>query len=154
MLIDNHDIDDIYSNVLVPTSCFTDESSSLSSLLLSADGSVASTITTIVSVLVIIIFGLGALTLVMANVIIPKAAEELENKARTEYPDLWAGTEAKLEGEEVLAMRPDLIQELGRQVQQADIAKFEALQENEGSESNVVDVQVITDSNDEESNNK
>ena len=86
----------------------------------------------------------------MANIIIPKAAEELEQKARTEYPDLWAETEAKLDEGQVLAMRPDLIQDLGRQVQKADIAKFEALANQESkSESSVVDVQVIPESNDE-----
>jgi hypothetical protein len=146
-ILDNTHMDDRYSNVLVTASSFTDQTSF--SLLL-AEGEIANTITTIASVLVIIVFGLGALTLVMANIIIPKAAEELEQKARKEYPHLWAETEAKLQEGEVLAMRPDLIQDLGRQVQQGDIAKFEALaKEKSDSESSAVNAEVITDSKEE-----
>ena len=105
---------------------------------------------TIASVIVILVFGFGALLLVMANIIIPKAAEELENKARKEYPELWAETEAKLEEDEVLAVRPDLMQSLGKQVQEADYAKFRELERRsvEGTEtsmeSDIVDVEVIT----------
>lgn len=86
------------------------------------------------------------------------AAEELEQKARKEYPEYWAECEAKLEEGEVLAMRPDLIQELGRQVQEGDLKKFEtegneeATVETKNKQSSepkgsteVVDVEVITE---------
>lgn len=135
--------------------------SSSSSFTLLADG-IGDTITTIASVIAIIVFVFGALLLVMANVVIPQAAQELERKAREEYPDYWAACKAKLEEGEILAMRPDLIQELGRQVQEADLKKFEAMQstgtsdttviqeETQSSSSsssgdNVADVEVITE---------
>lgn len=157
---------DVHSNVQAVTSSittssphlsYTSSSSSLQASLpssqLLADGGIGETIATIVSVIAIIIFGFGALTLVMANIIIPKAAEELEAKAKREYPELWADTQAKLEEGEILAMRPDLIQDLGRLVQERDVTKFEAMavvdEEESSTSSNVVDVEVITESKEE-----
>lgn len=128
-------------------------SSSYISTLSIAEGGIGDALVTIVSVIAIVVFGFGALTLVMANIIIPKAAEELEAKARKEYPELWRATEAKLEEGEVLATRPDLIQDLGRLVQEGDMEKFQAMAEEEEnkseSSSNVVDVEIITETKDE-----
>jgi len=126
--------------------------SSLESSTTSLADGIGETLVTIASVVAIIFFGFGALLLIMANIVIPKAAEELEVKARKEYPEYWAACEAKLEEGETLAMRPDLIQELGRQVQEGDLKKFEAMAEQEesssdssssSSSSDVVDVEVI-----------
>ena len=38
--------------------------------------------------------------------------------------DLWQEYEAQLKPDEVLAMRPDLMLELGNKVQELDMAKF------------------------------
>lgn len=136
-----------------------------SSFTLLSDG-IGDTITTIASIIAILVFGFGALLLIMANIVIPQAAQELETKARKEYPDYWAACEAKLEEGETLAMRPDLIQDLGRQVQEAELAKFEELQKQGGSvvteetvkettkntdtSAEIMDVEVITEKKDDD----
>jgi hypothetical protein len=147
-----------FNHDLLSTSALSSSSPSFTFL---ADG-IGGTITTIASVIAIIVFVFGALLLIMANIVIPQAAQELERKAREEYPHYWAACEAKLEEGEILAMRPDLIQELGRQVQEADLKKFEEVQstgapdttviqeETQSSSSSssgddVVDVEVITE---------
>ena len=83
-----------------------------------------------------------------ANVVIPQAAQQLELQVKEKYPDLWREYEAKLEPGEVLAMRPDLIQELGNKMQQADFKEFERMrqqaQDSKDKNENVVDVEVIS----------
>ena len=137
---------DTNEQVLVPLS-----SSALDSTSTILSDGIAGTLTTIASVIAIIVFAFGALLLIMANIVIPQAAKELEEKARKEYPQEWAACEAKLEEGEVLAMRPDLIQELGRQVQEGDLKKFETMAKKEeenvdgsSERADVIDVEVIT----------
>ena len=109
------------------------------------------TILSIVGGVTILALLLGGLIILLANIIIPKAAEQLEAKAKAEYPDLWQEYEAQLQPDEVLAMRPDLMQELGNKVQELDMAKFEALEKSakESSEKKddpgeAVDAEVIS----------
>jgi len=79
------------------------------------------------------------LTLVSVNWLIPQAARELEEKTKSQYPELWAEYEAKLEPGETMAQRPDLIQELGNEYRARLAREFEQqLQkrfEQQGSES-------------------
>ena len=93
------------------------------------------------------------IAVVFANVIIPQAAEQLEQITREADPELWQEYQDKLEPGETLAMRPDLIQELGRKVQTSmneAIAKAREQQEDEASPSeqkssasNVVDAEIV-----------
>lgn len=91
---------------------------------------------------------LVGISVFVASVIIPQAAQELEVQVKEKYPDLWREYEAKLEPGEVLAMRPDLIQELGNKMQQADFKEFERrkqqVQNAKDKNENVVDVEVIS----------
>ena len=106
------------------------------------------TILKIVGGVTILAVVLGGLILLLANIIVPKAAEQLEAKAKAEYPDLWQECEAQLKPDEVLTMRPDLMQELGNKVQELDMAKFEAMVKSakESSEKmdDTVDAEVIS----------
>jgi protein-S-isoprenylcysteine O-methyltransferase Ste14 len=66
------------------------------------------------------VFGLTlfmiTLTIFVNTMIIPKAAEELEKQTRAEFPDLWQEYQARLDMGQNLAMRPDLMQELGNRL--------------------------------------
>lgn len=63
------------------------------------------------------VFGLTlfmiTLTIFVNTMLIPKAAEELEKQARAEFPELWQEYQTRLDIGQNLAMRPDLMQELG-----------------------------------------
>ena len=97
---------------------------------------------------IVVVALLVAISVFVANVIIPQAAQQLEVQVKEKYPDLWREYEAKLEPGEVLAMRPDLIQELGNKMQQADFKEFERrkqqVQNAKDKNENVVDVEVIS----------
>jgi len=71
------------------------------------------------------VFGLAALTFITAAVIVPKAAEQLEEDTKRLRPGLWEEYEAKLDEGEVMAMRPDLLQELGNVMQPIIISNYE-----------------------------
>jgi hypothetical protein len=97
---------------------------------------------------IVVVALLVAISVFVANVIIPQAAQQLEVQVKEKYPDLWREYEAKLEPGEVLAMRPDLIQELGNKMQQADFKEFERMKQQvqnaKDKNENVVDVEVIS----------
>jgi hypothetical protein len=85
----------------------------------------------------------------VANFLIPQAAAEVEAQVKKNYPDLWREYEAKLDPGEVLAMRPDLIQELGNKMRQMDLEEFkrkerEAQNKAKVKNDNIVDVEVIS----------
>jgi hypothetical protein len=84
-----------------------------------------------------VLVGVGGIVVVLAGVafllssfIIPKAAEQIEVQAKELDPALWQEYADKLEPGEVLAMRPDLMQELGNKVQALALSKFEEMQES------------------------
>jgi hypothetical protein len=76
--------------------------------------------------IVVVLYGV---TILLSSWIIPKAAEQIELQAKELDPALWQEYASKLEPGEVLAMRPDLMQELGEKVQALTIEKFEQIQE-------------------------
>lgn len=83
-----------------------------------------------------VFIGIGGIVAVLAGVVfvltsfvIPKAAEQIEVQCKELDPALWQEYARKLEPGEVLAMRPDLMQELGNKIQALQLAKFDELQE-------------------------
>jgi len=70
--------------------------------------------------------GLVLLTVLTATFVIPKAAEQLEADARRLRPGLWEEYEARLDPEETLATRPDLLQELGNVMRPIILDDYEA----------------------------
>jgi hypothetical protein len=101
------------------------------------------------------------ITTAFVSFIIPKAAQELETQVKETYPELWTEYSAKLEEGETLVMRPDIMQELGEKVQKRMEEEFEdeaakqaaAEQEQEGevnpNDTNVIDVEVVKEEDDE-----
>jgi hypothetical protein len=92
---------------------------------------------------------IAGIALLVANFLIPQAAAEVEAQVKKKYPDLWREYEVKLEPGEVLAMRPDLIQELGNKMQQMDLEEFKRMERDaqkkiEVKNDNIVDVEVIS----------
>jgi len=95
----------------------------------------------------------AAIAILFSTFIIPAAAEQLEKQARELDPGMWQEYEQKLEPGETLAMRPDLMQELGNKVQARAIAEFEKIEQEVQSKSTsestappgVVDVEVVKD---------
>lgn len=69
---------------------------------------------------------IAAIATFFAGFLIPQAAAQLEQQVKDYSPDLWNEYQAKLELGETLAMRPDLMQELGTKMQQANLADFDA----------------------------
>lgn len=86
------------------------------------------------------VFFLFGLTFVMASVIIPAAAKQLEDQCKDLDPDLWEEYQSKLEPGETIDMRPELMQELGNKVQALMVESFDEMgeiakdqaEENEG----------------------
>jgi hypothetical protein len=63
------------------------------------------------------ILALAAIFFIVLSIfIIPTAAKQIEDLAKTLDPELWREYEQKLEPGETLAIRPDLMQELGNKV--------------------------------------
>mmetsp|Transcript_27799 Transcript_27799/g.47023 ORF Transcript_27799/g.47023 Transcript_27799/m.47023 type:complete len:191 (-) Transcript_27799:1237-1809(-) len=87
--------------------------------------SALSTLRTFFIVLTAAAFGLTALAYITAAFIVPKAAEQLENDAKRLRPGLWEEYEAKLEDNQTMANRPDLLQELGNIMQPIITAEYE-----------------------------
>lgn len=124
-----------------------------SSILLSDDGQAISGalegLRTFFIAITAIVFGFAGLTYFTAAVVVPKAAEQLEKDTRRLRPGLWEEFEAKLEPGETMAMRPDVLQELGNIMQPLIIADFEASAEAKASgkpaapPSGPIDVEVV-----------
>lgn len=89
-------------------------------------------------VITALVFGFAGLTFVTAAFIVPKAAEQLEADTKRLRPGLWEEYEAKLGEGETMAMRPDLLQELGNIMQPIIIQAFE--DEANAKSSGVIDV--------------
>ena len=68
--------------------------------------SALSTLRTFFIVLTAAAFGLTALAYITAAVIVPKAAEQLENDTKRLRPGLWEEYQAKLEDGQTMAQRP------------------------------------------------
>lgn len=87
---------------------------------------------TIAVTITAILFLLAGLTQLMGSVIIPAAAKELEKECLELNPSLWEEYQAKLEPNQTMADRPDLMQEIGQKLQpllDAKIAQFEGGEE-------------------------
>ena len=84
----------------------------------------------VISNIVLVVGGLFGVLLLFAvlfiSFIIPKAAEELERQVQKDYPELWEEYSAQLKEGELLASRPDLIQELGEKIQALQMEQFES----------------------------
>ena len=72
----------------------------------------------------VLFFGAG-LAYLLASVIVPAAAKELEQECKELAPELWDQYAAKLLEGETMANRPDLMQELGVKLQPLIDAKVE-----------------------------
>lgn len=127
-----------------------------STALFTSDVDVAGVVDTIRSIavaLTAIVFGLAGLTLLMANIIIPAAAKELEKECLELSPDLWKEYQAKLEPGQTMANRPDLMQELGAKLQpllDAKIAGMQMQQEQGGSSTTTLPIAPAVKTNDDD----
>ena len=72
-----------------------------------------------------IIAVLAAFAILFSTFIIPAAADQIEKQAKELDPAMWQEYEQKLEPGETLAMRPDLMQELGNKVQAKAFTEIE-----------------------------
>ena len=89
----------------------SEDSFVVSATLLTTDiGDVLETMGMIVRVATVIAFGIF---IFFATSVIPQAAQDIERKAKEDYPELWNEYQARLRDGETLASRPELIQELG-----------------------------------------
>lgn len=109
------------------------------------------TITTVLTGIIGVVFFLVGLTFVMAAVIIPQAAQQLERQTKELDPELWAKYEAQLEPGQTMDQRPDLMQELGEKMQALMDAKFKEQQQaqssnddNESVRPQVMDAEIIS----------
>ena len=75
-----------------------------------------------------IIAVLAAFAILFSTFIIPAAADQIEKQAKELDPAMWQEYEQKLDPGETLAMRPDLMQELGNKVQAKSLAEFEKME--------------------------
>ncbi len=120
-----------------------------SPILIADTSEVIATLRTIAVGITAVLFFLAGLTLVMANIIIPAAANELEKECKELSPELWDEYVAKLESGQTMATRPDLIQELGSKLQPLLDAKIAQQQfDNEDEAWNTrpqVDLSALTD---------
>jgi len=116
-------------------------------------GGIMETVTSILTGIVGVIFFLVGLTYVMAAVIIPQAAQQLERQTKELDPDLWDLYPAKLEPGQTLDQRPDLMQELGEKMQTLMEAKFNEQQQAQAESGNaaspktsqVMDAEIVSD---------
>jgi len=109
-----------------------------STLLLSDTAAIIDTVRSVAVVITAVLFALAGLTLLMANIIIPAAAKELEKECMELAPELWAEYQAKLNPGETIDQRPELMQELGAKIQpllDEKIRQMELNQENTGATS-------------------
>jgi len=60
-----------------------------------------------------IVVGLGIVTFLTINFVVPAAADQLESDTKRLKPELWDEYQDKLEEGETMRDRPDLMQELG-----------------------------------------
>mmetsp|Transcript_482 Transcript_482/g.1445 ORF Transcript_482/g.1445 Transcript_482/m.1445 type:complete len:214 (-) Transcript_482:158-799(-) len=72
------------------------------------------------------VVGFVLLATFTAMFVVPKAAEQLEADTKRLRPGLWEEFEARLEEGETMAIRPDLLQELGDTMKPVIIADYEA----------------------------
>lgn len=79
-----------------------------------------------------VLFFLAGLTLLMANIIIPAAANELEKECKELAPELWDDYQRKLEPGQTIAQRPELMQELGAKLQPLLDAKIAQIAQQQG----------------------
>ena len=114
-------------------------------------GGIMDTITTVLTGIIGVVFFLVGLTFVMAAVIIPQAAQQLERQTKELDPELWAKYEAQLEPGQTMDQRPDLMQELGEKMQALMDAKFKEQQQaqssnddNESVRPQVMDAEIIS----------
>ena len=130
---------------------------STSTMILAGIGDILQTVAIVVTV---IVFALAGLTYLTASVLIPKAAEQLEREASELDPDALQRTLAELNEGETLAMRPDLMQKLGTEIQPLLDAKMARLAaggstpapkntENEPNTLDVVEAEIMQDSDDQ-----
>jgi hypothetical protein len=99
-----------------------------SSLLLGAGEGALDVVKNLVIGIGGVIAVLALLVVVLSSFVIPKAAEQLEQQAKAMDMELWEEYENRLEPGEVLAMRPDLMQELGNIVTARTMAKYEEME--------------------------
>lgn len=96
----------------------------------------------------LVILGVGFLAL-FSTVIIPQAAQQLQEQAQRDYPDLWEEIAVeKLKPGEQLVQRPDIMQDLGTAVRQrleSDMEKAVAEQKQKTRDAPFVDAEVVKD---------
>ena len=111
-----------------PSTIVMDATTMPPSLLLADTSAIIDILRGIAVGITALLFFLAGSTLLMANIIIPAAAKELEKECNELAPELWIEYQAKLEPGQTMATRPDLMQELGAKLQpllDAKIARLE-----------------------------
>ena len=101
-------------------------------LLLASETAVDSWVgglTTLAYVALGLLVALFALAFATTNWLLPAAAQQLEENCRRDCPDLWNEFQAKLGPGEILAQRPDLVQELGNEYNRRFLRELEARQQ-------------------------
>ena len=126
-------------------------SSDIGSNVFQNGGGIMDTITSVLTGIIGVVFFLVGLTYVMAAVIIPQAAQQLERQTKELDPELWAKYETQLEPGQTMDQRPDLMQELGEKMQALMEAKFKEQQhqvqlndENGSDRPKVVDAEIVS----------
>lgn len=109
------------------------KSSSVTGLWISNHSEIVDTLRSFAVGTTTILLVLIGLALVMANIIIPAAARELEKECLELAPDLWTEYQAKLEPGQTIANRPDLMQELGGKLQPLLDAKIAKAEQDKGN---------------------
>jgi hypothetical protein len=94
---------------------------------LAGGGTAFDVVRNIAAGITVVIFLLAGLTFLYASFIIPAAAQELEKECKELDPQLWEQYIARLGEGETMGQRPDLMQELGVQLQPLLEEKLRAL---------------------------
>ena len=90
-----------------------------------AGGGIIDTIEKVLLGITAIIFFLFGATYFVAAVVVPKAAQQLEEDTRRLRPGLWEQFEQRLEPGQTMESRPDLLQELGEIMRPIIIESYE-----------------------------
>ena len=129
---------DIHSE---PLQMFHNDLSAATSIIISDDAAAIASansalegVRTFFVVIAAIVFGFAGLTFVTAAFIVPQAAQQLETDTKRLRPGLWEEFEAKLEEGETMAIRPDLLQDLGKIMQPIIIQDFEDSANSKGGD--------------------
>ena len=124
--------------------------SSSSSIYLSDAADILRNFGLVIGALVIIVVGFVTL---FSTVIIPAAAQQLEEQAKRDYPLLWDEiAEANFRPGESLVQRPDIMQALGTKVREritADFDRAQAAAAEEEKQGGIIEAEIVKEDKEE-----